>query len=318
MESANVNDNRRITVADFVKNAPAELELSVVSGEAGLDTSEISSDRIQKLGLALAGFPDYVHAGRIQILGQSELSFLKKLDAAETTKAFDLLPSGDICCILLTKNLLPTPELQHFAQKHNVPLLKTSLVSSRAISVVTKFLEEMLAPRITLHGVLMGMYGIGVLFVGESGIGKSECALDLISRGHRLISDDAVLIRKIGTSLVGDSPELSREHLEIHGLGIINIRNLFGVSSIGERISVELAIELKNWDEVENIERLGLEMEDKEILDLTIGKFVLPVSPGRNLSILVETAVRIYLLKRSGYDAAQALIERHATMIAGR
>lgn len=318
MRSSSVNENPSISIATLVEAAPRELELSVVAGRSGLESRMITSDRIQKLGLALAGFPDYVHAGRIQIVGQSELSYLDRLSESEKHTALARLEPSNICSILLTKNLTPPPELHQFAETNGIPLLQTSLVSSRAIRIVTKYLEEVLAPQITVHGVLIGMYGIGVLLLGNSGIGKSECALDLISRGHRLISDDSVQIRRIGTHLVGDAPELIRDHLEIHGLGIVNIRNLFGVSSIGDRINIELAIELKNWDDFESIERLGLEMKQEEIFSLPIGKYILPVSPGRNLAILVETAVRIYLLKRSGYDAAQVLIEKHTAKLAGR
>lgn len=302
----------------MITSAPEELEFSVIAGGEYLRSRFVTSERIQKLGLALAGFPDYVHSGRIQILGQSELSYLRKLGIDETRHVFDRLNSEAICCVLLTKGASPPPELNDFADRHGIPLLVTPLVSSRAIRSVTTFLEAELAPDITLHGVLLEMYGTGVMLLGNSGIGKSECALDLISRGHRIVSDDAVRIKHIGAQLVGSAPDLTKELLEIRGLGIVNIRELFGVSAIAESVTIELAIELKEWQNVENIERLGMEITAEEIFGVSVGKFLLPVSPARNLSILVETAVRIFLLRRSGHDAARALIERHSAMLGAR
>ncbi|HEX8288486.1 MAG TPA: HPr(Ser) kinase/phosphatase, partial [Pyrinomonadaceae bacterium] len=168
-----------------------------------------------------------------------------------------------------------------------------------------------LAPHKTIHGVLLGMYGVGVLITGESGIGKSECALDLITRGHSLISDDSVHIKKVGNRLEGSAPELTYEFIEIRGLGILNVRDLFGVSAVGKCKSIELCIELKRWSEVEEIERIGLEMREESIFDAKLPKVILPVSSGRNLSTLVETAVRVHLLRGHGYDAAHKLIEKH-------
>jgi HPr kinase/phosphorylase len=218
---------------------------------------------------------------------------------------------------LVTKGLEPPPELLEIASENSLPLLRTNLVSSGAINKVSEFLQEILAPQITLHGVLMGMFGIGVLILGDSGIGKSECALDLITRGHYLIADDSVLIKKVGEKLEGKSPELIQDYLEIHGLGIINIRELYGVSAIGKGSQIEICIELKKWSDFEEIDRLGITMMEEEIFGLKIPKFILPVSSGRNLSTLVETAVRIHLLRAAGFDAAQNLIEKHKTLISG-
>lgn len=318
MRSDLKNDSPRITVAEFAQRAPAELELKVLAGETGLTGKVILSERIQKLGLALAGFAHYIHPGRVQIVGQSELSYLSQLDLDEKMQALAHLDFDKMCMVLITRNLPPPPELLRLADEHALPVLQTSLVSSKTIGLVSNFLLEELAPQITLHGVLLSMYGMGVLILGESGIGKSECALDLISQGHRLISDDAVLIKKIGNHVEGESPELTREHLEIHGLGIVNIRDLFGVSSIGQRKKIELCIELKKWGEFENIERIGIETGEHDVYGVKLAKFVLPVSPGRNLATLVATAVRVYLLKREGYDAAQQLVDKHTAMVSGK
>ncbi len=309
------SDKPEIAIADFVKDSPAELELEVLAGENGLEKKRLDSERIQKPGLALAGFSRYIHAGRVQIVGQSEISFLEHLSREKRLDALDQLDYQKISCILITKNLSPPPELTDIADKENLPILRTPLVSSKTINLVTDFLQEKLAPQITLHGVLLEIYGIGVLIVGESGIGKSECALDLITRGHRLVSDDSVCIRKIGSRLEGTAPEMIFEHIEIRGLGILNIRDLFGVSAVKKCKSVKLCIELKKWNEVEEIERIGLEMRQENIFGIEVPKVVLPVSSGRNLSTLVETAVRVHLLNISGYNAAQKLIEKHAAKL---
>ena len=313
------NENiQKISISEFVEKSPAELALEVLAGKKGLPEREISSARIQKLGLALAGFSRYIHPGRIQIVGQSEISYLLRLESRERTETLKRLDLAKICCILLTKNLEPPPEVVKLADKIRLPVLRTSLVSSTVIGTVSKFLLEKLAPLTTVHSVLMEMYGLGVLILGDSGIGKSECALDLISRGHRLISDDTVIVKKIAEKLLGSSPDFSAGHLEIRGLGIINIRDLFGVSAVGKQKQIDVCIELKNWNEAANIERLGIERAEEEILGIKIPKFVLPVSSGRNLSVLVETAVRIYLLRLAGFDAAQTLINKHTAILSGK
>lgn len=311
------NNAPKITIASFIEKAPPELQIEVLAGRGGLPDHQINSARIQKLGLALAGFAHYIHTGRIQIVGQSEIWYLSQLESAKKIEAIKNLNLEKISCILITKGLEPPPELVDIADESRVPLLRTNLISSGAINKVSEFLQEILAPQMTLHGVLMGMFGIGVLILGSSGIGKSECALDLITRGHYLIADDSVLIKKVGEKLEGKSPELIQDYLEIHGLGIINIRELFGVSAIGKGSQIEICIELKKWSEFKEIDRLGITINEEEIFGLRVPKFILPVTPGRNLSTLVETAVRIHLLKASGYDAAQDLIEKHKSLVSG-
>ncbi len=305
----------QITIAEFVEKTFNELNLKVLAGNDGLQTKRITSTRIQKLGLALAGFAHYIHSGRIQIVGQSEISYLFQLESEKRIEAINHLDLEKICCILITKNLEPPLELLEIAAERSLPILQTAKVSSKTISLVSLFLEEILAPHQTLHGVLMSIYGLGVLILGNSGIGKSECALDLITRGHRLISDDSVVIKKIGERLEGTAHELTFEHLEIRGLGIINIRELFGVSAIGKSKQIELIIEFERWNSMQEIDRLGLETQVTEILGVNINKFLLPVSAGRNLSTLVETAVRVHLVETAGTSAAQKLIERHTALV---
>jgi len=319
MKSNFKNEKPRINLAGFVSEAPAEMHVEVLAGANGLERREIVSARIQKLGLALAGFAHYIHAGRIQIVGQSEIWYLTQLAPEKRIRAIRNLDLANICCILITKSLEPPPELLEIADECELPVIRTVQVSSVAIGTISKFLTEALAPQTSLHGVLMGMYGLGVLITGESGIGKSECALDLITRGHGLISDDIIMIKKIGEKLEGTSPELTFEHLEIRGLGIINVRDLFGGSAVGkQKKTIDLCVELKKWSEVGDIDRLGLETKEEEIFGVKIAKFVLPVSSGRNVSTLVETAIRLHLLRLNGNDAAQKLIAKHTKMLSAQ
>ena len=229
------NNQPKINISEFILKSQNDIKLELLAGSKGLETREIDSARIQKLGLALAGFSHYIHSGRVQIVGQSEIRYLNQLNSKQRLEIINNLSLAEICCILITKNLVPPRELLEIAEKVGLPILRTSLVSSNAINSVTKFLQQILAPQTTIHGVLLGVFGLGVLLVGKSGIGKSECALELILRGHNLISDDIVLVKRIGDKLEGTSPELTFEHLEIRGLGIINVRELFGISVIGKQ-----------------------------------------------------------------------------------
>jgi HPr kinase/phosphorylase len=308
--------NPTITVSEFLAHAPSQLELRILAGEDGARERELTTPRIQKLGLALAGFTNYIHAGRLQIVGQSEIWFLGQLDADKRLEAIRNLALERISCVLVTKGLEPPPELIAAAHEAALPLLSTPVVSSIAITTVTEYLQERLAPLAVRHGVLLDIYGLGVLIEGSSGIGKSECALDLVAHGHRLVSDDVIEVRRIGAErLLGTAPELLREHLEIRGLGIINIRDLYGVSAISTAKSIDLSIRLERWDEASEVDRLGIDAQVVEILGVNVPQVLIPVSPGRNLSTLVETAVRVQLLRVRGYDAARGFVARHSKML---
>jgi HPr kinase/phosphorylase len=314
--SANSSEHPTISVSDFLRHAPSRLALSVLAGARGVATHAINAARIQKLGLALAGFTHYIHPGRVQIVGQSEIWFLGQLSPEDRREAIGHLELERIACVLVTKGLMPPVELVEAAEAAGLPLIQTSLVSSIAIGVITAFLHEALAPRELRHGVLLEMYGIGVFIEGTSGVGKSECALDLIVRGHRLVSDDMVEVRRTAPDqLLGSAPELLREHMEIRGLGILNIRDLFGVSAISGPKQINLSIRLERWEDAGEVERLGLDASTTEILGVGVASVLLPVSPGRNLSTLVETAVRVHLLRARGYNAAKEFVARHTGMI---
>src|ERR687884_1468526 len=307
-----------ISVREFVEHAPARLSLRVLAGAGGLNERRITLARIQKLGLALAGFTHYIHPGRVQIVGQSEIWYLGQLSAERRSAAIELLALEEISCVLVTKDLLPPAELLAAAERAGLPLLQTPLVSSLAINLVTDYLEAALAPRELRHGVLVDAYGVGVLIEGESGIGKSECALDLIGRGHRLVADDTIEVRRVGQEqLLGSAPELLREHMEIRGLGIINIRDLFGVAALSGPKQIGLTIRLARWQQAEEVDRLGVEARTIDILGVQVPHVLLPVSPGRNLATLVETALRVHLLRVRGYNAAERLVARHAELLRG-
>lgn len=311
--SSDISERPQLSVREFVSGAPAHLDLHFLAGERGAMERRLESARIQKLGLALAGFTHYVHAGRVQIVGQSEVEFLEQLSVDGRSAAIRNLELEKISCIVVTKGLTPPSELADAAESAGLPLIRTSLVSSQAIGAITKYLHELLAPRERRHGVLLEIHGLGVLLEGRSGIGKSECALDLIQRGHRLVADDVVEIRQTGPdTLRGSSPELLCENMEIRGLGILNVRELFGVTAISGPIRVGLSIRFERWQDAQDVERLGLDSKTIEILDVQVPYVLIPVSPGRNLATLVETAVRVHLLRARGSDSAAKFAERHA------
>ncbi len=292
----------------------AALDLSLVAGASGLDHLVVLS-RVQRPGLALTGHTDYIRYGRVQIMGGSEIGYLAKLPPRRRRAILRRLAACRISCFVVTKGLPPPKELVAEAEARAIPLLVTESESTRFIKALSAFLEERLALRLHLHSVLMDVFGLGVLIVGESGIGKSECALDLIDRGHRLVADDVVEIKRIGDELIGSSPDLTRNHMELRGLGLLNIKDIYGVSSIRMAQRVELVISLERWEAGREYDRLGLREEKYPVLDLEVPLIRMPVAPGRNIALLVEVASRNQLLKERGYDAARTFIERVDEMI---
>ena len=246
------------------------LRLVLLAGEAGL-ARRISNQRIQKPGLALAGYVKQVHPERVQILGSTEISYLQTLSEAEARRSIDSFMSLDPACVIVTKGLDVPPVVLESAERMGVPLLRTPLVSSTAIDAVQKHLELQLAPTASIHAVLMDVLGVGVLLLGKSGIGKSEAALDLIMRGHRLVADDLVEVRRTsGEVLVGWASELIKHHMEVRGLGIINIKDMFGVAAVRDEKKIELVLELTRWDASEGHDRLGLDEMVYPILEVPV------------------------------------------------
>jgi HPr kinase/phosphorylase len=298
----------QLTVAELVEGTRKELDLEVLAGGRGQDNI-ISQPRVQKPGLALAGFMEYLHRGRVQILGNSELTFLQQMQPAQRRSVVKSLVGYGVSCFVITKGLAPPRELVREADTAALPLLRTSALSSAAIYALGRFLEERLAPSVQVHGVLMDVYGLGVLILGESGIGKSECALDLIVRGHRIVSDDIVEVKRRGDILTGSSPEMTRYHMELRGIGIVNIKDLFGVAAVRYAKDVDLVVRLVAWEEGEAYERLGLTELSYELLGIQLPYVEMPVAPGRHLSVLVEVTARNQLLKLKGYFPARNLAQ---------
>jgi len=286
------------------------LRLVLLAGEAGL-ARRISNQRIQKPGLALAGYVKQVHPERVQILGSTEISYLQTLTEEEARRSVDSFMSLDPACIVVTKGLDVPPVLLESAERMGVPLLRTPIVSSTAIDAIQKHLELQLAPTASIHAVLMDVLGVGVLLLGKSGIGKSEAALDLIMRGHRLVADDLVEVRRTsGEVLVGWASELIKHHMEVRGLGIINIKDMFGVAAVRDEKKIELVLELTRWDASESHDRLGLDEMVYPILEVPVPLLRIPVSPGRNVSSLIEVAARNRLLQVRGHHSAREFQER--------
>ena len=306
-----------LAVRELLKSAGQELSLRLAAGRRGLDRLILLS-RVQRPGLALTGFTDYIRYGRVQIMGGSEVSYLGTLAKGPRRAALRRLARGPVSCFVVTKGLRPPAELLEEAEKSGAPVLLTRLESTTFIKQLTAFLDDRLALRVHLHAVLMDVFGLGVLIVGESGIGKSECALDLVDRGHRLVSDDVVDIKRMGETLVGSSPDLTRYHMELRGLGVINIKDLYGVSSIRLSKRIELVVSLDRWEEGREYDRLGLHDERHPILGLEAPLVRMPVAPGRNLALLVEVAARNQLLKARGFDAARLFAENVDKMLASQ
>lgn len=306
---------RSISISEFLDAVSDRHPVSSLSAAEVLSNHFLTSSRVQKLGLALSGFADKIHRGRVQIYGNSERSYIARLSPDEIAEAYSRLDKENISCILVTAGIQPTEDLTDFATANSIPVLTTSIPSSDAIAAVSAVLSDRLAPEVTLHGTLMEVYGIGVLIVGDSGIGKSECALDLITRGHRLIADDSVRIREIGGRLIGEAPESIRDFIEIRGLGIINARDLFGVSALSPSAEIRFCIEFSELTS-SAADRLGLEPNMLSVLDSSLQKYPLPVRPGRNLATLVEASVRVFLSSKDGPNAVTKLISGHTNALA--
>ena len=301
-----------VTIAGLLGSHPESIGLAieVVAGAAGLERA-ITSPHIQKTGLALAGFHEYLRPGRVLVFGESEMRYLESLTVPGRIDTLTNVFVRDIPCVLITGGVTPQPELLAAAERYTLPLLVTSTPTPLAMAKLTSLLEDWLAAREVIHGVLLDILGLGVLIVGESGIGKSECALDLVVRGHRLVADDTVeILRRSETVLIGTCPELTRHHMEIRGLGVINVRDIFGIASTRASKRVELVVQLERWDPTREYDRLGLEERSHEVLGLKIPLIQMPVAPGRNLAILVEVAARNQLLRVRGLNAARELVER--------
>jgi HPr kinase/phosphorylase len=293
-----------ILVQELEQNKENSLGLTLVAGRKGL-RRRINHPQVQKMGLALTGFTQFTDPERLQIIGNTEVAYFQTLPADRQVEVIHQICHLELSSVVFTRNLEIPELLLQEADEKGIPLFRSHLVTTDFIERVTQFLEEKLASTSSIHGVLMDVFGVGVLILGKSGIGKSECALDLILRGHRLVADDMVYIQKrTPNNLIGSGFEIIQHHMEIRGLGIINIRSLFGVEAIRERKKIELVLELMEWDTSREYDRLGFEEEKYAILGVEIPMLRIPVTPARNLTTIIEVAARNHLLKVMGYDSA--------------
>lgn len=299
-----------------VENIIQTLDLEVIYCDEDTLSIDIDTSDINRPGLQFAGFFDYFAHDRIQVLGKVEMTYLEQLDPDIRARYLDEYFSYDIPCAIISRGMdIPDYILCH-AKKYKRPVLRSDMTTTKLINKLIGYLDSQLAPRITKHGVLMDVYGVGIFLMGESGIGKSETALELIKRGHRLVADDAVEIKKVAEQrLIGEAPELIRHFMEIRGIGIIDIKAMYGVGAVINNKPLDLAIYLEFWDSNKEYDRLGLVEEYTEILGVKIPKIVIPVRPGRNLAIIVEVAARNWRLKKLGYNAAQELDDRLNALI---
>jgi HPr kinase/phosphorylase len=294
-----------IRVGALLDDKKFDLRLTLLAGEQGL-SRRISASRIQKPGLVLAGFTEYLHKERVQVFGNTEMSYLSTLPRDRSEGVLRQFFAQDVACLVVTKGIAVPPDMLAAADAAGVPLLRTTHLSSTFIEAVQACLEEVLTAQTSMHGVLLDVFGVGILLLGKSGIGKSEIALDLIMRGHRLVADDIVDVRRrTAESVVGAGSEIIKHHMEIRGLGIINIKDLFGVASIRERKKIEIVLELVEWDPSVEYDRLGVEDRKFRILDVEIPMLIVPVRPGRNMTTIVEVAARNHLLKLQGHHSAR-------------
>ena len=302
-----------------LKKIVGRMNLKNVTADVELNDKKVEVPDINRPALQLTGFFEHFDSERVQIIGYVEYTFLEKMDEEKKREVYKTLLSYKIPCIIFCRNLPPEQMLLDMAVEADVPIFITEKKTSAFTAEIIRWLNVQLAPCISIHGVLVDVYGVGVLIMGESGIGKSEAALELVKRGHRLVSDDVVEIRKVSDeTLVGSAPDITRHFIELRGIGIVDVKTLFGVLSVRETQNIDLVITLEEWDKEKEYDRLGLEEQYTEFLGNKVVCHQLPIRPGRNLAVIVETASINYRQKKMGYNAAQELYKRVQQNLARR
>lgn len=288
-----------------------EFHLEVLRKGSNYEKQVVRVRDVNRPGLQLIGFFNYFDPQRLQVLGKVENTFLTNLTAEERRKSFEQLLAQDIPALIITRGLEPFPECAEMADRYDRTILSTHQTTTAFMGELISSLRNHLAPRITRHGVLVEIYGEGVFITGESGVGKSETAIELVKRGHRLIADDAVEIKRMGDGeLMGSAPELIRHYMELRGIGVVDIQQLFGVSAVKDNAQIDLVINLELWKEGAVYDRLGLEEQTTEILDVEVPTITIPVKPGRNLAVILEVAAMNNRHKKMGFNAALAFTEK--------
>ena len=282
-----------------------EFQLEVAFAATDYAAIRLTVEDVARPGLQLAGYFDHFEPMRLQVMGNVEMSYLDKFAPQDRALIYDRLFSYKFPALLITRGIEPDPQCLEMAKKHNVTILRSPLATGTLVSTIITYLKSALAPRVTRHGVLVEVYGEGILLIGDSGIGKSETAVELLKRGHRLIADDAVEIKRIGANtLVGTAPELIRNYIELRGIGIINVAKLFGMGAVRDQNEINLVVNIVPWNTQEAYDRLGLEEKTMEILGVRIPLNTIPITPGRNLAMILEVAAMNNRQKKMGYNSA--------------
>jgi HPr kinase/phosphorylase len=299
-----------LRLRDFLTRRGDPLQLEALTGELGLDR-QLPEAEVASPGLALAGYTGRFAPGRLHVLGETEITYLRSMDPAERRRRLEAFFEFDLPCIFVTKGQQVPQELLDLAQERSVPVLRSKLKTAEFYRRVKPIVEDAFAPRTTLHGSLADVYGVGLLFVGRSGIGKSECVLDLVERGHRLVADDVVQVTRRGHDvLIGKGHELAAHHMEIRGIGLIDIPALFGVRAVRQQKRIEVIVQLEDWETTRDTDRTGLTRQETLILEVPVPKVVVPLNPGKNITVISEVVAMNHLLRYSGIDTAAAFNER--------
>ena len=299
------------TYSVLLKTLVEDLKLEVAYRSTDFDSIRLTVEDVARPGLQLAGYFDHFEPMRLQVMGNVEMSYLSKLDVGNRARILDRLFSYKFPALLISRNLPLDEQCLVMAKKHNITILRSTERTSVIVSTIITYLKSALAPRITRHGVLVEVYGEGILLMGDSGIGKSEAAVELLKRGHRLIADDAVEIKKIGTNmLIGTAPELIRNYIELRGIGIINVAKLFGMGAVRDQNEINLVVNIVPWNTQEVYDRLGLEDQYMQLLGVNVPMYTIPITPGRNLAMILEVAAMNNRQKKMGYNAAVEFTEQ--------
>ncbi len=310
-----VTQKESISVEFFYNSTVDRFKIRLLNDRVGFDRL-IKDPNLHRPGLPLAGFLELFSYNRIQVFGNTEMRYLNNLSKEKRFLALENVFKYEIPCLVITNDHKPLPEMIELANKYNIAIFGTEYTTTKAIYLLTDFLDDQFAPRLSVHGSLVDVYGVGMLFVGKSGIGKSEVALDLVERGHRLVADDVVILTKKGEGiLMGAGTEIVKHFMELRGIGIIDVRSMFGVRAIRFQKRLEVVIELEVWDERSDYTRTGLDSSSTTILDVEIPHIKLPIIPGKNITVVAEVIALNYLLKHYGYDAAQVLQDRITSKI---
>ena len=306
------NDEYSVSLSSIVK----EQGLKILHASKDFDTACVRTADVNRPALQLAGFYDYFDPKRLQLIGRVECTYLESLDPNQRAEALERFMRFDLSAIILCHGIDTIPELVEMTEKYDRNLMSTNEDTSTFMADLISMLRNAMAPRVTMHGVLVEVYGEGLLITGDSGVGKSETALELIKRGHRLIADDAVIIRRTSReTLIGTAPPLIRYYMELRGIGVINARHIFGVGAVKPETNVDLVVNFELWDDNKAYDRLGLETEYTTILGVEMPCYTIPVRPGRNLAVILELAAMNNRQKKMGYNAAEALAREHDRLV---